>query len=251
MKIAERTATWRRERRVLLRVSRAAWRLEQAERERSWALASARAEGVSIRALAAAAGLSSSRVTRSRPPPTSMSWTRRWVSCGLRAGRCCLTRGTNAVGGWPSRTWSSGPSAPGGGCPLPRPRNWSGPGMPGRPSATSAAKSANGPATLITRSGRANGPPVRQRAPGPFRELDAIAVLTGPLLPPPRCGDTPGYAHGGRGRGRLRPGWVPRRLRAHRRRVPGVVRPGGAAASPASGAGTSCAGRASSGCSGG
>jgi len=59
MKIAERTATWRRERRVLLR---AAWRLEQAERERSWALASARAEGVSIRALAAAAGLSSSRV---------------------------------------------------------------------------------------------------------------------------------------------------------------------------------------------
>ncbi len=62
MKIAERTATWRRERRVLLRVSRAAWRLEQAERERSWALASARAAGVSIRALAAAVRLSSSRV---------------------------------------------------------------------------------------------------------------------------------------------------------------------------------------------
>jgi hypothetical protein len=62
MKIAERTATWRRKRRVLLRVSRAAWRLEQAERERSWALASARAEGVSIRALAAAVRLSSSRV---------------------------------------------------------------------------------------------------------------------------------------------------------------------------------------------
>ncbi len=62
MKIAERAAAWRRERRVLLRVSRAAWRLEQAERERSWALASARAEGVSIRALAAAAGLSASRV---------------------------------------------------------------------------------------------------------------------------------------------------------------------------------------------
>jgi hypothetical protein len=39
MKIAERAATWRRGRRVLLRVSRAAWRLEQAERERSWALA--------------------------------------------------------------------------------------------------------------------------------------------------------------------------------------------------------------------
>jgi len=62
MQIAERTAACRRERRVLLRVSRAAWRLEQAERERTWALASARAEGVSIRALAAAAGLSSSRV---------------------------------------------------------------------------------------------------------------------------------------------------------------------------------------------
>jgi len=53
MKIAERAAVWRRERRVLLRVSGAAWRLEQAERERSWALASARAEGVSIRAFAA------------------------------------------------------------------------------------------------------------------------------------------------------------------------------------------------------
>ncbi len=62
MKIAERTAAWRRERRVLLRMSRAAWRLEQAERERTWALASARAEGVSIRTLAAAVGLSSSRV---------------------------------------------------------------------------------------------------------------------------------------------------------------------------------------------
>src|SRR5438445_10952295 len=62
MKIAERTARWRRERRVLLRVSRAAGRLEQAERERSWALASARAEGMSIRALAAAVRLSPSRV---------------------------------------------------------------------------------------------------------------------------------------------------------------------------------------------
>ena len=47
MKIAERTARWRLERRVLLRVSRAAWRLERAERERSWALASARAGGLS------------------------------------------------------------------------------------------------------------------------------------------------------------------------------------------------------------
>ena len=36
--------------------------LEQAERERAWALASARAEGISIRTLANAAGLSPSRV---------------------------------------------------------------------------------------------------------------------------------------------------------------------------------------------
>ena len=62
MTITDRMASWRRERRVLRRVSRAAWRLEQAERERAWALASARAEGVSIRALAAAAGLSPARV---------------------------------------------------------------------------------------------------------------------------------------------------------------------------------------------
>ncbi len=36
-------AAWRRERRVLRWVSRAAWRLERAERERAWALALARA----------------------------------------------------------------------------------------------------------------------------------------------------------------------------------------------------------------
>ncbi len=62
MAITDRMAAWRRERQVLQRVSRAAWRLEQAERERSWALASARAEGISIRTLAAAAGLSPARV---------------------------------------------------------------------------------------------------------------------------------------------------------------------------------------------
>ena len=55
-------AAWHRQRRVLLRVARAAWRQEQAERERSWALASARAEGISVRTLAAAAGLSPARV---------------------------------------------------------------------------------------------------------------------------------------------------------------------------------------------
>ncbi|MGA2826518.1 MAG: hypothetical protein ABSF03_10380 [Streptosporangiaceae bacterium] len=38
MTISERIETARRERRVLARVSRAAWRLEQAERERTWAL---------------------------------------------------------------------------------------------------------------------------------------------------------------------------------------------------------------------
>jgi hypothetical protein len=61
--ISERIGTARRERRVLARVSRAAaWRLEQAERERTWALVSARAEGISIRTLATAIGLSPSRV---------------------------------------------------------------------------------------------------------------------------------------------------------------------------------------------
>ncbi len=60
--INERIEAGRRERRVLARVSRAAWRLEQAERERTWALVSARAEGISIRTLATAIGLSPSRV---------------------------------------------------------------------------------------------------------------------------------------------------------------------------------------------
>ena len=62
MTISERIEAGRRERRVLTRVRRAAWRLEQAERERTWALVSARAEEISIRKLAAAAGLSPSRV---------------------------------------------------------------------------------------------------------------------------------------------------------------------------------------------
>jgi hypothetical protein len=53
---------WRRKRQVLARVTRAAWRLEQAERERVWAMAAAKAEGASIREIAKAAGLSSSRV---------------------------------------------------------------------------------------------------------------------------------------------------------------------------------------------
>ncbi|MFD5768246.1 hypothetical protein ACFWIN_20815 [Streptomyces sp. NPDC127049] len=53
---------FRRERRVLARVRRAAWRLEQAERERVWALVAARAAGLSVRATAEAAGLSPTRV---------------------------------------------------------------------------------------------------------------------------------------------------------------------------------------------
>ncbi|WP_432088487.1 hypothetical protein [Streptomyces sp. bgisy095] len=52
----------RRQRRVLARVRRAAWRLEQAERERAWALVAARVEGVSVRKAAEAAGLSPNRV---------------------------------------------------------------------------------------------------------------------------------------------------------------------------------------------
>jgi hypothetical protein len=53
---------YRRERRVLERVRRARWRLEQADAERTWALASARTEGVSVRKIAEAAGLSATRV---------------------------------------------------------------------------------------------------------------------------------------------------------------------------------------------
>ncbi|CAI7976509.1 conserved hypothetical protein [Frankia sp. Hr75.2] len=59
---SERIEAGRRQRRVLVRVTRAAWRLKQAERERAWALTSARAEGISIRVLATAVGLSPSRV---------------------------------------------------------------------------------------------------------------------------------------------------------------------------------------------
>ena len=109
--ITDRMAAWRRERRVLLRVSRAAWRLDQAERERSWALASARAEGVSIRALAAAVRLSSSRVHQivAAVGIDELDATR--VSCGRRAGRrrktpmAMMTR--NWTAGTPSRAGSS------------------------------------------------------------------------------------------------------------------------------------------------
>src|SRR5262249_21329496 len=78
--ITDRMAAWRRERQVLARVSRAAWRLEQAGRERSRALASARAEGVLIRTPAAAAGLT--------PGPGAPDHGRRGPGrAGRRAGR--------------------------------------------------------------------------------------------------------------------------------------------------------------------
>ena len=67
--------------------------------------------------------------------------------------------------------------------------------MPGRPSATSAARSASGPAAPTARSG-ANDHLVPQRTPGPFRKLDAIAVLTGPLLPAPQLLVHPGQELG-------------------------------------------------------
>jgi hypothetical protein len=63
--ITDRMAARRRERRVLQRVSRAVWRLEQAERERRWALASTRAEGgLDPLTVAAAVGFSPARVHR-------------------------------------------------------------------------------------------------------------------------------------------------------------------------------------------
>lgn len=52
----------RRERRLLRRVSRACRRFEQARLERSWAVVSAAQDGLSVRRIAAAAVLSSSRV---------------------------------------------------------------------------------------------------------------------------------------------------------------------------------------------
>jgi hypothetical protein len=51
-----------RERRLRRRVRRAAWRLRQAEIEHEWAIASARAEGLAVRAVATEAGRSPSRV---------------------------------------------------------------------------------------------------------------------------------------------------------------------------------------------
>jgi hypothetical protein len=60
--VGEQVVAGRRKRRVLARVRRAAWRLEEAERERAWAVVTAHAEGASIREVPAAAGLPPSRV---------------------------------------------------------------------------------------------------------------------------------------------------------------------------------------------
>ena len=223
--ISERIGAARRERRVLARVSRAAWRLEQAERERTWALVSARAEGISIRTLATAIGLSPSRVHQlvadadldaldaalgelraaGWPAPEDpdsnedtdldgrdhladrlsdeVDWLRQcagWLR-QLDGGGYPPAVNLRPAADWPSRTWSSGPSAPARDCPPHQPCNWSGPGMPGRPSGTSAARSASGRATPTTRSGHADHPP-----PVPaFRKLDTVAVLTARLLPAP------------------------------------------------------------------
>jgi hypothetical protein len=69
---------------------RAAWRLERAERERTWALVSTRAEGISIRKLAAAAGLSPSRVHAARG--------RRRPECAGRGAR--RAAGSGLAGQW-------------------------------------------------------------------------------------------------------------------------------------------------------
>lgn len=54
--------TFRREQRLRRRVRRAAWRLKQAETEYTWAIATAKDEGLSVRKIAEEAGKSPSRV---------------------------------------------------------------------------------------------------------------------------------------------------------------------------------------------
>ena len=98
MTITERMAAWRRERRVLLRMSRAAWRLEQAARERAWALASARAEGVSIRTLATAAGLSPARVHQ--------------ITAAADLDGLDAALGELRAAGWPARKTPAGMTTP-------------------------------------------------------------------------------------------------------------------------------------------
>ena len=109
----------------------------------------------------------------------------RLTRCCSRWGpRCCPTRGRNATSGWPRRAFVHPAAAA---C-FPQPRNWTGPGAPGRPGGISGARSASGLVTPITRSGPADDHPMRRRTPGPFRKLEAVALLTGPLVPAPQPG---------------------------------------------------------------
>ena len=94
--------------------------------------------------------------------------------------------GRNPGDGGPSRTWSSGPSAPARDCPPHRPRSWSGPGTPAEPNGTGAVRAASGLHTPITRSGHADDQPRATAHTGAVRKLDAVAVLTARLLPAPR-----------------------------------------------------------------
>ena len=97
MTISERVEAGRRERRVLTRVSRAGWRLEQAERERTWALVSARAEGRSrFVSWPRRLGCHPRECTSSRPPVPS-SAARQWRFAERAAhGGCNRYRATVA-----------------------------------------------------------------------------------------------------------------------------------------------------------
>ena len=117
-------------------------------------------------------------------PLMSMSWPAPALPASARR-RPCLTGGPDGGAGWLSRARTSGSSAAAASCPLPRSRNWSGPGMPGGPSDTSAARSANDPATPPARSGHAGDHPLPQRTPGPFRKLDGLTRFMTSLLPAP------------------------------------------------------------------
>ncbi|MGZ4618702.1 MAG: hypothetical protein ACXV3F_08235 [Frankiaceae bacterium] len=84
MRISEQIEVGRRQQHVLARVSRAAWRLDQAERERRWALASAYAEGSRYAPWPRRLGCQRRGCTSSSSPPTSTCWTRRSVTCEPR-----------------------------------------------------------------------------------------------------------------------------------------------------------------------
>ena len=85
MTITDRMVAWRRERRVMRRVSRAAWHLDQAERERAWALASARAEAARSASWRPAA-LSPARVHQVTAAADLDELDAALGSCGPRAG---------------------------------------------------------------------------------------------------------------------------------------------------------------------